>query len=437
MGIIIRKRCTVSDYIDDLTPRATTAATNVSGKDFRNLVFKAGYNLLKNQFTISTAQELNIIASNLNPTSFGEHLDHLAHHLLRKNQTKEIEFALRLALSRIVYMVGGTAFHVQQQYFKERNLEALLEGAGNSKPSLESGLDANMIDVYTDFLSKVDDSSKEARMFLMQKRMEVLSGGGEDTDLMKMLDILDYMVADALLLPDIKASELTWYRKTVHILDILFRKSGVSLNELARNENKLLCDDNDDKKPVLGRKLDLLLNAASMNKSSSEWKKGGVCASLVEQQQIKNVRANSAILRQLHKLPIDEERKPNVYVLAIDWIGVCGYIFAVKEINEAHVAHHIGDLVLPASLSSFQDFQTTPDLLFSFRNYQLKLKKIVEPAYNRQNASNTLKSFRSVTPPPNEPSISPGTFFSPVKKQSKTSQSNITHPRPSDDIDDT
>lgn len=214
-----------------MTPRATTAATNVSGKDFRNLVFKAGYNLLKNQFTISTAQELNIIASNLNPTSFGEHLDHLAHHLLRKNQTKEIEFALRLALSRIVYMVGGTAFHVQQQYFKERNLEALLEGAGNSKPSLESGLDANMIDVYTDFLSKVDDSSKEARMFLMQKRMEVLSGGGEDTDLMKMLDILDYMVADALLLPDIKASELTWYRKTVHILDILFRKSGVSLNE--------------------------------------------------------------------------------------------------------------------------------------------------------------------------------------------------------------
>jgi hypothetical protein len=91
--------------------------------------------------------------------------------------------------------------------------------------------------------------------------------------------------------------------------------------KVERNENKLLCDDNDDKKPVLGRKIDLLLNAASMDISSSEWKKDGVSASLVEQQQIKNVRTNSAILRQLHKLPIDEERKPNVYVLAMDWIG--------------------------------------------------------------------------------------------------------------------
>lgn len=110
--------------------------------------------LSKNQFTISTAQELNTIASSLSPNSFGEHLDHLAHHLLGKEQTKEIEFALKSAPSRIVYMVGGTTFHVQQQYFKERHLDALLEETGNNKPSLESGLDANMIDVYTDFLSK-------------------------------------------------------------------------------------------------------------------------------------------------------------------------------------------------------------------------------------------------------------------------------------------
>lgn len=48
---------------------------------------------------------------------------------------------------------------------------------------------------------------------------------------MKMLDILDHMVADALPLPGSKASELTWYRKTADILDILFRKSGISLNE--------------------------------------------------------------------------------------------------------------------------------------------------------------------------------------------------------------
>lgn len=92
-------------------------------------------------------------------------------------------------------------------------------------------------------------------------------------------------------------------------------------------------------------------------------------------------------------------------------LGICGYIFAMKEINEVYVVHHVEDLVLPASLSSFQDFRTTLDFLFSFRNHQLKLKIIVEPAYNRRSALNTLKSFRSVTPPPNEPSVSPGTFL--------------------------
>lgn len=89
-------------------------------------------------------------------------------------------------------------------------MEAFHEEPGNSKPNLESGLDASMIEVYTEFLGKVDDSTKEARIFLMQKRMEALFGGDEDTDLMKMLDILDYMIADGLPLPDSKASELSW-----------------------------------------------------------------------------------------------------------------------------------------------------------------------------------------------------------------------------------
>lgn len=93
-------------------------------------------------------------------------------------------------------------------------------------------------------------------------------------------------------------------------------------------------------------------------------------------------------------------------------LGVCDYMFAVKEINEVHVVHHIGDLVLSVSLSSFQDFPTAFGLLFSFRNHQLKLTRTVEPAYNKQSASDTLKYFRSVTLPPNEPSISSDTNIS-------------------------
>lgn len=77
--------------------------------------------------------------------------------------------------------------------------------------------------------------------------------------------------------------------------------------------------------------MDLMLNADSMAINSSEWKKDGVSASLMEQQQIKNVHTISAILRQLHKLPIDEERKPTVYVLAIHCIGK-----SFKSCNKQH-----------------------------------------------------------------------------------------------------
>lgn len=88
----------------------------------------------------------------------------------------------------------------------------------------------------------------------------------------------------------------------------------------------------------------------------------------------------------------------NCYVLAMDWIGVCGYLFTVKKFNNVHVAHHVGDFVLPASSSSFRDFQATLDLLFSFRNHHINLRKIIEPAEQRQRALKTLRSYRNVTP---------------------------------------
>lgn len=245
--------------------------------------------------------------------------------------------------------------------------------------------------------------------------------------MMKMLDVLDYMLSTFSPLPISKASELTWYRKLAHILDILFRKSGISLKngelccdatKVARNENRLLCEDENDKKTLLGRKIKLLLNAVCLDLSSSKWKKDGVAVSLGEQQQIKNERMNSAILKQLLKLSIDPDIMSNCYVLAMDWIGVCGYLFTVKKFNDVHVAHHVGDLFLPALSSSFRDFQATLDLLFSFRNHHMNLRKIIKPAQQRQSALNTLRSYRNAAPPLNEPSV-PGTFFTPVKKLTK------------------
>lgn len=74
------KKQKIKQKVDNLFSNTQTTPLNVSHDDFRVAVFKAGHNLLKNQFTLSTAQELN--TNETSPTSFGEHMDHLAHHLI-------------------------------------------------------------------------------------------------------------------------------------------------------------------------------------------------------------------------------------------------------------------------------------------------------------------------------------------------------------------
>ncbi|KAI7891019.1 uncharacterized protein EV154DRAFT_509742 [Mucor mucedo] len=157
-----------------------------------------------------------MMVNELSPSSFGEHMDHLAHHLITTERSRESENTLKLALSRILYMVGGITSHTQQQYFKSRQLDHFLKQALDCKPKLDPGFDDTMSEIYKAFLTKMDASPKEARIFLMKQRMEVLTENNEDSDLMKMLDILDYLVADAAPLPDSKSSELTWYRKTAY-----------------------------------------------------------------------------------------------------------------------------------------------------------------------------------------------------------------------------
>lgn len=114
------------------------------------------------------------MADAVTPVTFGEHLDHFAHHLLGKNKAKEVEAALKLSLSRIIYMVGGSVYNAQKLYFKEQNLNHLLEEAVSSKPILVPGLSTDMIAVYVEFLDKVGVSLTVARKFLMERKLDLL-----------------------------------------------------------------------------------------------------------------------------------------------------------------------------------------------------------------------------------------------------------------------
>lgn len=90
-----------------------------------------------------------------------------------------------------------------------------------------------------------------------------------------------------------------------------------------------VCNDADDKKPVFGRKIDLILVSMSMEVSCSEWKKYNTSPALVEQQQIKNCRTNSSILHNLKKLPIAEKEKEDMFVLGMEWIGMLTHFISI------------------------------------------------------------------------------------------------------------
>lgn len=96
-------------------------------------------------------------------------------------------------------------------------------------------LDSVGADYAVGDFAKVATSNKNTNInlnlsSLVKKRIEILSGGDEGTNLMKMIDISDYKIADTIPLPDSKVNELAWYRKTAYILGSLFRNSEVPLS---------------------------------------------------------------------------------------------------------------------------------------------------------------------------------------------------------------
>lgn len=76
-------------------------------------------------------------------------------------------------------------------------------------------------------------------------------------------------------------------------------------------------DDDDEKNDLIGRKTDLIIKGSGVEMSSSEWKKPATTARTIEQQRIKNIRTNSAMLHNFTKLvPHDD-----LFLLGMDWVG--------------------------------------------------------------------------------------------------------------------
>ncbi|KAI7847182.1 hypothetical protein BDC45DRAFT_24964 [Circinella umbellata] len=318
--------------------------------------------------------------------------------------------------------------------FKERYLQAKA-----NVPKLPTGITTEMANIFDLIAAKAKNGKLEARKFICNKKLEVFNSGINDNEVMQMLDIVDAIIAS---LPDLNeqsppypgnSSELTHYRYVATLLDIMFRdtkfekkdgETSSKATKIARQYNMDLCEDNDSKQVMIGRRIDLLFSTLGVELSSSEWKKASVSDNLGKQQQNKNARTNKAILRTLERMPIDEDLRDEMVVYGMDWIGNMGYVIAVKQVDSAYLVYFMGDLILPQTLGNFCDFKDTLNLLFSFKHHHQKLAVIVEPAYHRHKAQSTLRKYRTTLMEKRSPS--PDTFFTPVKKQRKTKTVVIT-----------
>ncbi|KAG2202069.1 hypothetical protein INT47_006261 [Mucor saturninus] len=119
-----------------------------SHNNFRVHIFKSGYAVLKNQPSESHLETVDNVIATQQPVSLADHLDHLAHSLLKLPSSSEREMPLKLSISRILYLVGGPTLPIQKNYFLKKDLSANLIEYMSLKPILGPGLSQEMSSVY-------------------------------------------------------------------------------------------------------------------------------------------------------------------------------------------------------------------------------------------------------------------------------------------------
>lgn len=316
---------------------------------------------------------------------------------------------------------------VFEEYFKKYDVQ-MWEQAKEAKPSIKTGMTEEMSGLYDKIVQKANEGYHELRRYICIEQLKAFDQGPE-SEVIQMLDILESIIEG--LIEEEKAiegmSELGFYRPVAMAIEVLFRKSQFEMKDgetcsnatkTCRQLNEEICDDQVTNSTTIGRRIDLLMKVMNIELRSSEWKRPNVGKKLGESQQIKNIRTNTAILESIESMPLDDDQRSNVFVIGIDWLGDVGYMMAIKKVDSAYVAYHIGDLALPVSLSCLKDFKQTLNLLFSFKHHHFKLRRILAPSCRRQANNQILNMYRCGNAPAKR-SSSPGTFFSPKKKQQK------------------
>ncbi|KAL1928037.1 hypothetical protein VTP01DRAFT_3442 [Rhizomucor pusillus] len=169
--------------------------------------------------------------------------------------------------------------------------------------------------------------------------------------------------------------------------------------------------------PSHGRKIDILVkHNQGCNKyielSSLEVKPANAGATIVRDQQNKNLRTNGAILSYLCSLI------PGCHTLqttaAIDFVGAAGYVYIMTNIDGIFYARQVGLIMLPKSRSTFVDLLETLDLLFAFESFMVDLGQEAQAAMERRESLDNICEVANVIQE-TVPSIDHDIFITPSR----------------------
>ncbi|KAI7895133.1 uncharacterized protein EV154DRAFT_559555 [Mucor mucedo] len=339
-------------------------------QDFQSLVFKAGYDYLKRgAVSMEIIRKLNSKILNHQPKTLADALDVLSYELLSITQKLAQTYALKLSLSHIIYFDGST-LEVFDEFFNRQDTG--IKALSHREAWYQSHI-WSMIESYFDKLKEVEAAIGESASLGSKRRMnknryissitsaprlECISLSSvnpknfasnecpsHDADLAR-AEV--FKMKTGLLV--VKNHDKELVKKYPHPLRLIDGEHTSEATKDARNVNMRASDDDDDeKKDLIGRRIDLiqLVEGSDIEMCSSEWKKPATTAKVIEQQRIKNICTNSAILHNLSKLVHHD----NLSLLGMDWAGFVGVMFTLTQVSDAHCVNilpNIDNQLFPA-----------------------------------------------------------------------------------------
>ncbi|EIE87247.1 hypothetical protein RO3G_11958 [Rhizopus delemar RA 99-880] len=186
-------------------------------------------------------------------------------------------------------------------------------------------------------------------------------------------------------------------------MDNLFRGSSVRLTDgdiacqvtkLPKQYNNFVYDPSIESN-VHGRKIDLLIKYGhdDIVMSANKFKKHIVTSNIASSQQCKNLCVNETILAALQRL------NPTTIdgLIAVDWIGNVGYMFAIVDINDIYYTQKIEILVMPESTVDLAQFETTLDLLICYHHFIVSKGQEAQISLSKQKNLDRLCSIYGTT----------------------------------------